>query len=235
MKQAIQNYKYLKIHDLAQEDRPREKLILQGAHTLSNAELIAILLGSGMQNITSIDLAKHLLKAENHRLSNIAKRTIQELTQHRGIGPAKATTIVSAMELSKRLAKSKIEEKQKIKNARTAYEAIKPHLAHKLVEEAWIMLLNRHSKLIRNYQVSKGGLAKTTIDPKVIFKVALEYHAHALIIAHNHPSGNPEPSAADIDLTTYLLHGAKYLDIKIIDHLILTEDDFFSFADNGLL
>ncbi|MEM7361684.1 MAG: DNA repair protein RadC [Bacteroidota bacterium] len=235
MEKGVESYKYLTINELAIEDRPREKLITQGAHALSNAELLAILLGSGLQNVTSIDLAKHLLKAEDHCLNNIAKRSIQELTRHRGIGPAKATTIASAMELGKRLAHAQPKRKPKIKSAKAAYEIIRPYLADKVIEEAWIMLLNRQSRLIKSHQVSKGGLAKTTIDPRVIFKTALEYHAHALIMVHNHPSGDLRPSGADIDMTTFLVKGAHYLDIKIIDHLILTTESYFSFAENGLL
>jgi DNA repair protein RadC len=228
------DYKYLKIHDLAVEDRPREKLISQGAATLSNAELLAILLGSGVQNMTSIDLAKHLLKAQDHRLSNLAKRSVQELIQYRGIGHAKAAIIASAMELSKRM-EEKHAVRPRIQDSRSAYELIKPHLVGKLTEECWIMLVNRQSKLIKNYQISKGGLAKTTIDPKVIFKIALEYYAHGIILAHNHPSGNPNPSSADIDLTTTILQGGKYLDIKVLDHLIVTDENYFSFCDNSLI
>ena len=228
------HYKYLKIRDLAEGDRPREKLISKGPATLSDAELLAILLGSGIQNMTSIDLAKHVLKAQDDRLSNLGKRSVQELTQYRGIGHAKAAIIASAIELGRRMGQKKT-LKPPIQSARTAYELIKPHLEGKITEECWVMLLNRQRRLIKNYQVSKGGLAKTTIDPKVIFKVALEYHAHAMIIAHNHPSGNLNPSAADIDVTTALLEGGKYLDIRVLDHLIVTEEGYFSFCDHSLM
>lgn len=228
------HYKYLKIRDLAEGDRPREKLISQGPASLSNAELLAILLGSGVQNMTSIDLAKHVLKTQDDRLSNLGKRSVQELTQYRGIGHAKAAIIASAIELSKRMGEKHI-AKPPIQGSRAAYELIKPHLESKLTEECWVMLLNRQCKLLKNHQISRGGLAKTTIDPKVVFKVALEYHAHAIIIAHNHPSGNLKPSAADIDVTTTILQGGKYLDIKVLDHLIVTEEGYFSFCDNSLM
>lgn len=228
-------YKYLKIRELAVEDRPREKLISQGAGMASNAELLAILIGSGTQNMTSIDLAKHLLKGEDGHLITLSKRSVQELTKYRGIGLAKAATIVSAMELGRRLQEGQKQDKPKIKDPLSAYKLIKPYLSGKLTEECWVMLLSRNSKLIKNYQISRGGLAKTVIDPKVVFKAALEYHAHAIILAHNHPSGNLNPSAADIELTQNLLKGGKYLDIKILDHLIVTEESYFSFSDNNLI
>lgn len=235
MPTEVNHYKYLKIRELATQDRPREKLITQGAAYLSNAELLAILIGSGIQNMTSIDLAKHLLKTHNNSLIALSKRTIEELTKYKGIGKAKATIIISAIELSKRMEQTSPTLQPKIEDPLTAYQLIKPYLAHKLTEECWITLLNRNSKLIKNHQISIGGLTKTTIDPKIIFKVALEYQAHGIVLSHNHPSGNPNPSQADLELTQNLLKGAKYLGIKILDHLILTENSYFSFANHNLI
>jgi DNA repair protein RadC len=185
--------------------------------------------------MTSIDLSKHLLQKEGNQLANIAKRSVQELTKHRGIGPAKGAIIAACIELGKRLNNIQPDTKPYIKDSETAYHFIKPYLAHKAVEEAWLILLNRHSRVIRPHQVSRGGLAKTTIDPRVIFKAALEYQCHGLILAHNHPSGKTTPSSADIDITSFLEEGAKLLDLKIMDHLIVAPHSYFSFADNGLL
>ena len=229
------SYKYLKIQDLAKEDRPREKLITKGASVLSNAELIAILLGSGTQNITSIDLAKQLLKSEDHCLGRLCKRSVQELTKYHGIGYAKAATIASAIELSKRIKEDITLSKPIMKSSEAAYHLVKSHFVNKVAEEAWVMLFNRRNQLIKNHQVSKGGLATTTMDPKVVFKAALDHHAHAIIITHNHPSGDLRPSELDMEVTTNLLHGAKYLGITLHDHLIITESAYFSFRDNALL
>lgn len=228
-------YTYLKIRDLAFEDRPRERLIAQGSASLSNAELLAILLGSGTHRMTSIDLAKQLLKAQNHCLDTLAKQSVQELIRYRGIGYAKASTIVGAMALSRRIRSYKASVKPIIRDSRTAYDLLKVHLAHKRIEEAWMILLNRQNKLIRIEQISQGGLAKTTIDPKVVFKIALDYHAHAIILAHNHPSGGKQPSKTDIDLTTNLVRGSRYLHITLFDHLIITSEGYFSFKDDGII
>lgn len=229
------DYKYLKIRELAVEDRPREKLISQGPSMVTTAELLGILIGSGIQNMTSVDLARHLLKGQEGRLKTLAKCSVQELVKYRGIGLAKATIIVSAMELGRRLQEKKKECKPKISDPLSAYHLVRPCFSGKITEECWVMLIDRRSKLIKNHQVSKGGLAKTAIDPKVVFKAALEYHAHGIIMAHNHPSGNPNPSSSDLEITQNLLKAGKYLDIKILDHLILTDDSYFSFLDNHLL
>ena len=227
--------KYLKIRDLAAEDRPREKLLLQGAHSLSNAELLAILIGSGTQHLTSVDLAKQLLHTQQNSLTTLAKRSTQELKTYRGIGPAKAAIIASAMELTKRIKKTRTPATPKITTSRSAYQLLRPKLADKLTEECWIILLTRNRNLIQLKQISKGGITRTTVDPKVIFKAALEYHAPALILAHNHPSGNPNPSSADIILTDNLTKAGQHLEITLLDHLILTENAYFSFLDKGLI
>ena len=232
---ATSPYRYLKVRDLAERDRPREKLFSLGSDALSNAELLAILIGSGIQQMTSIDLAKFLLNAQNNSLSNLSKLSVQELKNYRGIGEAKAASIKSALEISKRLSSDKEELSPKIQSSRAAYELIKPCLLGKVTEEFWVMLINRGNRLIKNYQVSKGGLAKTSADPKVIFKSALEYYAHSLILVHNHPSGNPKPSKADILLTQELLQGAKLLGIQILDHIIFTDTEYVSFADESLI
>ena len=231
----IQSYKYLKIQDLPSEDRPREKLKEKGASILSNAELLAILLGSGVQNMTSIDLAKQLLKTQEHSLRSLSKCSLKELTKHRGIGYAKAAIITSALELSKRISKEALVEKPSIKSTAMAYRVLKPHFLGKMVEEFWIVLLNRHHKLIKSHQVSKGGLAHSSVDPRVVFKLALESHAHGIILAHNHPSGHLNPSSEDISLTELLLQGGDYLGVKVIDHLIVSDDHYFSFRDHALI
>lgn len=231
----LESYKYQKIHDLAAEDRPREKLVAQGAALLSNAELLAILLGSGVQNMTSIDLAKYVLKGQDQSLHKLGKLSIQELVRYRGIGYAKAAIIASAIELSRRLQVPSKAEKKPIKSSRAAYELIRHHFINKLTEECWVMLLNHDSRLLKNHQISKGGLTRTTVDPRVVFKVALDHHATRIVLVHNHPSGNLNPSRADVEVTDRLLKGSKYLGIELFDHLIVTQNTYYSFRADGLI
>lgn len=227
-------YTYLKIQDWNKEDRPREKLITMGRHTLSNVELLAILIRSGTQHVSAVDLAQHILKAHDYNLNELAKRSVEELLKFKGIGQAKAVTIVSAMELATRRS-NKADTIKKINASKYAYTLMKPKLLGKLTEEFWIILLNRNNHVIKTCQISKGGLSKTIVDPKMVFKSALEHSASGIILVHNHPSGNPKPSQQDIGLTKNLENGSHILDIKILDHIIFTENSYFSFADEGIL
>ena len=229
------SFKYLKIQQWAKEDRPREKLINKGKHALSNAELLAILLGSGLQNMTAVDLAQHILKEHNYSLDTLAKRSIEDLKKFKGIGTAKAAIIAGTMELMNRRNQNSPYSSPKINNSDKAYEAIKGELIGKLTEEFWVLLLNGDARLIKKCQISKGGLAKTSVDPRCVFKSALDHNASSIVLVHNHPSGNPDPSEADIELTEVLVRGSKLLDIKIADHIVFTDNTFFSFLDNNLV
>lgn len=226
---------YLKIQDWAKEDRPREKLIQKGTSALSEAELLGILLGSGTKNLTAVGLAQSILKQHNNDLNELAKRSVKELQKFKGIGEAKAVTIVSAMELARRRKTTDKPQKPKISTSRDVYELMKTELSDKITEEFWIILLTRANYVIKKQLISIGGAAQLAVDPKVIFKNALDHHAASIILVHNHPSNTAQPSELDIQLTERLTKGGKILDIPILDHIIFTEDSYFSFADEDMV
>jgi DNA repair protein RadC len=226
---------FLNIKSWAAEDRPREKLVLKGKATLSDAELIAILLGTGTSKLSAVDLAKNILQAVNNDLNELARLTVKDLMKIKGIGEAKAITIISALELGRRRKDFQAEEKPKIGGSADAFEILKADLLDIPHEAFWIILLNRANRVIKKHQISQGGVAGTVADPKIIFKVALEELASGIILAHNHPSGNLTASQADIDLTKKLKESGKLLDIQVLDHIIIAGKKYFSFADEGLL
>ncbi len=218
----------------AEEDRPREKLLLKGKAALSDAELVAILIGSGTRDLSAVDLAKIILQKANNNLNELAKLSVKDLMKIKGIGEAKAISIVSALELGRRRKESEVISKPKITCSKDAYEQIKPYLLDLPHEEFWILLLDRANKVIRPLQISQGGVSGTVADTKLIFKQAIEHLASAIILVHNHPSGNLTPSQADKDLTKKLKESGILLEIPVLDHLIFTNESYFSFADEGL-
>jgi DNA repair protein RadC len=218
----------------AEEDRPREKLTLKGRRSLSDAELIAILIGSGNVNESAVELSKRILHSCNNDLNLLAKLGLAELNRFRGIGEAKAVTIIAAMELGRRRKTADMTTLTQITKSRDVYDAISGHMKDLTHEEFWILLLNRANRVISKNLISKGGQSGTIADPKIIFNTALENHAASLILTHNHPSGNLKPSQADVDLTNKLRIAGDLLDLPILDHLIITDQGFFSFADEGL-
>jgi DNA repair protein RadC len=226
---------FLNIKSWAAEDRPREKLTLKGKSSLSDAELIAILLGTGAAKLSAVDLAKNLLQRVNNDLNELARLSVKDLTKIKGIGEAKAIAIISALELGRRRKDSQAEERPKIVGSADVYDLLKADLLDIPHEAFWIVLLNRANRVIKKHQVSQGGVAGTVADPKIIFKVAVEELASGIILAHNHPSGNLTASQADIDLTKKLKESGKLLDIQVLDHLIIAGKKYFSFADEGLL
>lgn len=228
-------YNSRKILSWAEEDRPREKLLLKGKSALTDAELIAILIGMGTVDFSAVDLAKEVLKKAGNNLNELARLSVNDLTKVKGIGPAKAITIVSALELGRRRKESEILRRRRITSAKDAYDEIRPYLMDKPHEEFWILLLNRANEVLRPLHISSGGVAGTVADPKLIFKYALEHLASSIILFHNHPSGNLTPSQADKDLTRKLKEAGRMLDLPILDHLIFTDSSYFSFADEGLL
>jgi DNA repair protein RadC len=226
---------FLKIKKWAEEDRPREKLLLKGKSSLSDAELIAILLRTGTASQSAVDLAKHLLQTVNHNLDELARLTVHDLMKIKGIGQAKALAIVSALELGRRRKESTTTKTPKVNSSAQAFEMIRAELLDQPQEEFWVLLLNRSAHLIKKQKISLGGLHATLVDPKVIFKHALDAGASSLIVAHNHPSGNTTPSQQDLDLTRKLKEGGRLLDIQLLDHLIVAGKTYLSFADEGLL
>ncbi|WP_109831555.1 RadC family protein [Reichenbachiella versicolor] len=229
------NSKNLSIKAWAEEDRPREKLILKGKSALSDAELIAILIGSGTRTLTAVELSKHILSKCNNDLNQLARFTLKDLMKFNGIGEAKAISILSALELGRRRKTQDKVEHVKIHSAESVYEYMKPHLMDLPHEEFWIIHLNRSNTIIKAEPVSIGGVSGTVVDPKIIFKRALEETSSYLVLIHNHPSGNLNPSKQDYHITQKLKQAGDTLDIRILDHVIFTDDGYFSFSENGRL
>ena len=223
------------IKNWSPEDRPREKLILKGKAALSDAELVAILIGSGTPTISAVDLSKKILGNVDNNLHELARLTVKDLTKVKGIGEAKAITIVAALELGRRRKELETHERPKVTSSKDAYELLKSELIDIPHEEFWILLLNRANRVVKKSQVSQGGVSGTVADPKIIFKMALDELASGIILAHNHPSGNLSASQSDLDLTRKLKEGGKLLEVQVLDHLILAGQKYFSFADEGLL
>lgn len=227
--------KKLAIKSWAQEDRPREKLLLKGKNTLSDAELIAILISSGNRQESALDLSKRILQSVGNNLNKLSKLSIEELLQFKGIGEAKATTIVTALEFGKR---KQFEEKQKTPKITSSFDVAKimqPLVGDLEHEEFWVLYLNNSNKVLAKQQISKGGLTATLVDIRIILKKALELFAIGLILCHNHPSGKLQPSKSDIELTEKIKKATLTLDLKLLDHLIITEKAYFSFTDEGVL
>lgn len=226
---------FLNIKRWAAEDRPREKLLLKGKAALTDAELIAILLGTGTAAMSAVDVAKAILEAVGNDLNELARLTVKDLMKIKGVGEAKAITIVSALELGRRRKDLLGEEKPKISGSKDIYDLLKAELLDIPHEAFWIVLLNRANRVIKKHQISQGGVAGTVADPKIIFKIALEELASGVILAHNHPSGNLTASQSDIDLTRKLKESGKLLEIQILDHIIVGGKKYMSFADEGLI
>lgn len=221
------------INKWAEEDKPREKLILKGKTSLTNAEILAIIIGSGTRSKTAVDLSKHILSKFNNDLHELGKSSVKNLKQFNGIGEAKAVSIVAALELGKRRQSTNISDKPKIASSQDAYKCIQSAMADLDHEVFKVILLNRANRVLKIEVISIGGVSGTVVDPKVIFKKALLVQASSLILVHNHPSGNLKPSQADLSVTNRLVKAGESLDIKILDHLIVGERGFFSFADEG--
>jgi DNA repair protein RadC len=222
------------IKQWAEEDRPREKLLLKGKSVLSEAELIGILIGSGTRTLTAVDLSKQILHSVDNNLNLLAKLSVNDLKKFKGIGEAKAITIVSALELGRRRKEADQPKTIKITSSKSVYEIMKPHLQDLAHEEFWVLLLNRANQLIKPVAISQGGVSGTVSDPKLIFKFALETLASGIILVHNHPSGNIKPSQADIKLTQKLKQAGFVLEIPVLDHLIYSDSGYLSMADEGL-
>lgn len=219
----------------AEEDRPREKLLLKGKSSLSDAELLGILIGSGTRSLSAVDVCRSILQETENDLNQLAKLTVKDLQKFKGIGEAKAISIVAALELGRRRKETPPVKRPKITSSQDAYDAIKPELWDQPHEEFWLLMLNRANQVIRKERSSAGGVAGTVTDPKIIFKAALQHLASSLILVHNHPSGNLKPSEADLKLTKKLKDAGALLDIPVLDHLIFTDHGYYSFADEGIL
>lgn len=225
----------LKMKDWAAEDRPREKLIKKGMVSLSDAELIALLIGTGSRTESAVELSQRILKDAGHNLNEMGKLSIHDLKKYCGIGEAKAIAIAAALELGKRRKLAQVRDKKQIKSSQDVFDMVHPRLEDLPHEEFWIILLNRANKIIEEVKISQGGISGTVTDVKIILKHAIDRRASGLIMCHNHPSGNTTPSKADISITQKLKNAAAWLDIQVLDHLITGENNYYSFADEGTL
>jgi len=227
--------KSISIKNWKEDDRPREKLLLKGRSVLSDTELIAILIGSGNKQENAVGLAKRILTASNNNLNELAKLSVNDLTQFKGIGEAKAVSLITALELGRRRRLEKALERSKITSSKTVFEIMQPILGDIPHEEFWVLYLNNSNKIIHKNQLSSGGITGTLVDIRILFKKALELSSVAIVLCHNHPSGSLKPSRSDLDLTRKIQEAGKSLDIKILDHLLITEKAYFSFADSNLI
>ena len=225
----------LRITDWAVEDRPREKLILKGTASLSDAELLGILISSGTKDKSAVDLGRELLGIVNNNLNSLGKLTISDLKKLNGIGPARAVTIAAALELGRRRKLAEIPEVPQIKCSKDVADIFQPLLSDLAHEEFWILYLNRSNKVIDRIKLSQGGISGTVTDVRIVMKRAIECLASGIIVCHNHPSGNLNPSESDSRITQKIKEAGNLMDIQLLDHLIISDKDYYSFADNGLL
>ena len=225
---------FFPITNWSEDDKPREKLMLKGKSVLSDAELIAILIGSGSRNESAVDLSKKILASVDNNLNALGKLSISQLLVFRGIGEAKAISIIAALELGRRRRGEDAVELKKITSSKIIFEIMQPIIGELPHEEFWIIYMNNSNKVISKSQLSKGGITGTLVDVRIVFKTALEIGATALILCHNHPSGTLIPSDADKQITRKLKLAGDTLEIKVLDHLIVTETGYYSFADEGI-
>lgn len=225
----------LKITEWAVEDRPREKLINNGTAGLSDAELLAILISSGTKDKSALDLGRELLGMVNNNLNSLGKLSISDLKKLRGIGDARAVTIAAALELGRRRKLSEVPDVIQIKCSKDVADIFQPLLSDLAHEEFWILFLNRSNKVISRMKLSQGGISGTVTDVRMVMKKAIEYLASGIIVCHNHPSGNLNPSESDSKITSKIKEAGNLMDIQLLDHLIVSDKDYYSFADNGLL
>ncbi|SBV96002.1 DNA repair protein RadC [uncultured Dysgonomonas sp.] len=230
----MENKIKLNIKDWAEEDRPREKMLLKGVGALSDAELLGILIGSGNKNETAVELAQRILHSVSNNLNILGKQEIKDLIKNfNGIGEAKAITIAAAMELGKRRKLSEVVVQPQITSSETVYQIFHPVLADLKHEEVWVLLLNRANKVLKKIQVSKGGVTGTVVDIRMIMKEAIDSLASAIVLCHNHPSGNSNPSGDDDNITRRLKDAGQIMDVRLLDHIIVCDHSYYSYMDRG--
>ncbi len=225
----------LSIKFWSDDDKPREKLVQKGRSVLSDAELIAILIGSGSRNESAVELSKRILASSNNSLNELGRLSIKQLMQFKGIGEAKAVTIAAALEIGRRRRGEEAQKITKISSSKSVFELLQPRMGELEHEEFWIVYMNNSNKVLHTAQLSKGGITGTLVDVRLVMRQALELGSVALILAHNHPSGTLKPSNADKQITKKLKLAAGALDLKVLDHLIITQKEYYSFADEGIL
>lgn len=225
---------YTPINQWAEDDRPREKFLLKGKSSLSDSELLAILIGSGSRNESAVQLCQRILASSQNNLNLLGKLSIQQLMNFKGIGEAKAISIAAALELGRRRREEDVVELKKITTSKAVFDIMQPLIGELPHEEFWVLFLNNSNKVIYKTQISKGGITGTVVDIRIVFKLALEHNATSIILSHNHPSGKLQASEADIQITKKIKEAGKNLDIQVLDHVIITEKSYYSFVDEGI-
>ena len=222
------------IKNWAEDDKPREKLMLKGKQALSDAELIAILIGSGSRSESAVELSKRILSSVDNNLNALGKLSLKQLMEFKGIGEAKGISIVAALELGRRRRAEETVELKKITSSKAVFEIMQPVIGELPHEEFWVLYLNNSNKVLYKAQLSKGGITGTVVDIRLIFKTAFEQNATSIILTHNHPSGKLQASDADLEITKKLKLAGNQLDVKVLDHIIITENGYLSFQDEGI-
>jgi DNA repair protein RadC len=225
----------MSIKFLAEDDRPREKFLSKGKNSLSDSELLAIIMGSGNRDETAVELARKILASVDNNWNQLSLLSVKDLMKFKGIGEVKAISITTALEIGRRRASQEVPEKPTISKSNDAYLILKNHLSDLRTEEFWALFLNQSNKVIHIAQLTQGGINQSIVDVRILFKTALDHFSTGVIIAHNHPSGNLKPSREDIDITQKIKEAGNTLSIQLLDHLIITQNSYFSFSDEGLL
>jgi len=220
---------------LAEDDRPREKFLLKGINSLSDSELLAIILRSGSREETAMELARKILNSVNHSWHQLSLLSVKDLMKFKGVGEVKAIAIATALEIGRRRAAQEVPEKLQIASSNDGYQILRKYLSDLRTEEFWAIFLNQSNRLLHFTQLTQGGINQSIVDVRILFKTALDHYATAVIIAHNHPSGNLKPSKEDLEITRRIREAGNMLNIQLLDHLIITQNSYFSFSDEGLL
>lgn len=225
----------MSIKSLAEDDRPREKFLLKGKSAVSDSELLAIIMGSGNRDESAVELARRILNSVENNWHRLSQLSLQDLMKFKGVGEAKAISIATALEIGSRRSQQEVIERQQISSSKDAFDILQPHLSDLSTEEFWAIFLNHQNKILYKTCLFRGGIASSVADVRVIFKTALEHFSTQIIVAHNHPAGSLKPSKEDINITQKIKEAGKLLDIDLLDHLILTQNKYYSFKDEGIL
>ncbi|MBO6200891.1 MAG: DNA repair protein RadC [Chryseobacterium sp.] len=225
----------MNLKSLAEDDRPREKFLLKGKSAVSDSELLAIIMGSGNREESAVELARRILNSVENNWHRLSQLSIKDLTKFKGVGEAKAISIATALEIGNRKSQQEVLERQQISSSQDAFEILQPHLSDLQTEEFWAIFLNHQNKILYKTCLFRGGIASSVADVRVVFKTALEHFSTQIIVAHNHPAGSLKPSQEDINITQKIKDAGKLLDIDLLDHLILTQNKYYSFKDEGIL
>ncbi|MBD8081680.1 RadC family protein [Chryseobacterium caseinilyticum] len=225
----------MSIKFLAEDDRPREKFLLKGKNSLSDSELLAIIMGSGSRDETAVELARKILASVDNSWHQLSLMTVKDLIKFKGVGEVKAISIATALEIGRRRAAQEIPDKPQITSSKAAYDVLKIHLSDLRTEEFWALFLNQNNKVVHLSQLTQGGINQSLVDLRILFKIAMDHFATGIIVSHNHPSGNLKPSQEDISITKKIKDAGNLLNIQLLDHLIITQNAYLSFADEGLL